>query len=111
MKVLCSILRTSGSVIETEKMNSNPANDPPSSSKQFGVLHLGLSLPRTLWFDPPVSDAEFERFCRVNDAVQFEHMKDGGIRMSPKADLTPLQHLEQRISALEQRFEELPEKK
>jgi Uma2 family endonuclease len=43
------------------------------------------TLPRVLVLDPPMSDAEFETFCRENDNVQFERTKEGAIRMHPPA--------------------------
>lgn len=41
------------------------------------------SLPRNLVLDPPLTDAEFEAFCRNNENVQLERTKEGVIRMNP----------------------------
>ena len=43
------------------------------------------TLPRVLVLDPPMSEAEFETFCRENDNVQFERTKEGAIRLHPPA--------------------------
>ncbi len=39
--------------------------------------------PRSLAFDPPLSDAEFEEFCLKNDWLQIERTREGAIRMNP----------------------------
>jgi Uma2 family endonuclease len=50
------------------------------------LLHIEAdSLPRMLVLDPPVSDAEFEAFCRENDGVRFERTKEGAVRMNSPA--------------------------
>jgi Uma2 family endonuclease len=42
---------------------------------------------RTLVFDPPLTDAQLEEFCRVNDNVQIERTREGVIQMNPPAGL------------------------
>ncbi len=38
---------------------------------------------RTLHFDPPVSDAELERFCAANDLWRIERTREGAITLNP----------------------------
>ncbi len=38
---------------------------------------------RNVRMDPPLSDAELERFCAVNDLWRIERTRDGVIRMNP----------------------------
>ena len=50
------------------------------------LLHLDVeALPRTLAWDRPLSDDEFEALCFANDVIQFERTKEGEIRMNPPA--------------------------
>jgi Uma2 family endonuclease len=42
---------------------------------------------RTLVFDPPLTDAQLEEFCRLNDNVQIERTREGVIHMNPPAGL------------------------
>ncbi len=44
-----------------------------------------LAAPRTLVLDPPMTDAEFEQFCRVNDLGKIERTSDGVIEMNAPA--------------------------
>lgn len=43
------------------------------------------SMPRSLVIEPPMTDAELEAFCRLNDAAQVERTKEGVIHMNPPA--------------------------
>ena len=43
------------------------------------------AVTRSLVFDPPMTDAEFEALCRANDNVQFERTQEGVIHMNPPA--------------------------
>lgn len=44
-----------------------------------------IPAPRSLAFDPPLSDAELEEFCLKNDWLQIERTHEGAIRMNPPA--------------------------
>ena len=43
------------------------------------------TLPRTLVFTPPLTEAEFEVLCRESDNIRFERTKEGTICMNPPA--------------------------
>ncbi len=46
------------------------------------LIHAPATLePRTLQFDPPLSDGELLRFCELNDIFRVERRKDGAIAM------------------------------
>ncbi|HWG20520.1 MAG TPA: Uma2 family endonuclease [Terracidiphilus sp.] len=47
-------------------------------------LEIPAAAPRTLVFDPPLSDEEFEKLCQANDAF-LERTKEGIIRMNAPA--------------------------
>ena len=42
-----------------------------------------FSLPRSLTVEPPLTDAEFEVMCLINDDVQYERTSEGAIRVNP----------------------------
>jgi Uma2 family endonuclease len=44
-------------------------------------------VPRTLVFDPPLSDGELERLCQRNDVVRIERTSQGAIRVNPPTGL------------------------
>lgn len=46
-----------------------------------------LNTPQRLVLDPPLSDAEFDRFCGENEVVRTERTCEGVIVMSPQAGL------------------------
>jgi Uma2 family endonuclease len=41
--------------------------------------------PRSLRLDPPMTDAEFEKFCFANDVARIERTREGVIQMNPPA--------------------------
>ena len=41
--------------------------------------------PRRLRLDPPMTDAELEEFCRINDVTRIERTREGVIEMNPPA--------------------------
>ena len=41
--------------------------------------------PHSLTIDPPMTDAQLEEFCRLNDVARIERTKEGVIRMNPPA--------------------------
>lgn len=43
------------------------------------------SVPRTVVYDPPLSDPEFEEFCRTTDNVRIERNREGVIEVNPPA--------------------------
>ena len=43
------------------------------------------ALPRNLVLEPPMTDAEFEEFCRLNDVTHIERSREGVIRMNAPA--------------------------
>ena len=48
------------------------------------LLHLDAeALPRSLVWEKPLTDEEFEELCFENDDVNFERTKEGEIRMTP----------------------------
>jgi Uma2 family endonuclease len=47
-----------------------------------------LRAPRSLVIDPPMSDAELEEFCRLNEIGRIERTKDGVILMNPPSGAT-----------------------
>jgi len=50
------------------------------------LLSLGAEIiPRTLAFDPPLTDDEFEDLCLRQDFIQFERTSEGAIRMNAPA--------------------------
>jgi Uma2 family endonuclease len=42
-------------------------------------------LPRSVVFDPPLSDEEFEEFCLVTENVRIERTREGVIHVNPPA--------------------------
>jgi hypothetical protein len=44
------------------------------------------TLPRTLVFSPPLTEAEFELLCRESANIRFERTKEGTICMNPLVD-------------------------
>ena len=43
--------------------------------------------PRSLVLDPPMTDAELEEFCSLNDVARIERTNEGVIRMNPPAGM------------------------
>jgi Uma2 family endonuclease len=41
------------------------------------------TLPRVVFLDPPMTDAEFEALCRENGNIRLERTKEGAVRMNP----------------------------
>ena len=41
--------------------------------------------PRSIVLDPPLTDAEFEAFCQLNDVKRIERTREGVIEMNPPA--------------------------
>jgi Uma2 family endonuclease len=46
-----------------------------------------ITAPRRLVIEPPMTDAEFEEFCRLNEIAQIERTRDGVIHMNPPAGM------------------------
>ena len=44
--------------------------------------------PRSLVFEPPLTDAQLEQFCFLNEIARIERTKDGVILMNPPAGAT-----------------------
>ena len=51
------------------------------------LLPFNAAAPRSLVLDPPLTDAELEEFCRLNDVARIERTKEGVIRMNPPAGM------------------------
>jgi Uma2 family endonuclease len=49
------------------------------------LVTIEAELPRSVFLDPPLSDAEFEALCAANDLIRFERTREGEILMNPPA--------------------------
>jgi Uma2 family endonuclease len=47
------------------------------------LLPVDQATPRSLVLDPPLTDAEFQTLCQVNDWFRFERTREGEILMHP----------------------------
>ena len=47
------------------------------------LLPVDAETPRSLVLDPPLTDAEFQTLCEVNDWFRFERTREGEILMHP----------------------------